>query len=147
MKELTFGSIFGCSVLRSPNKIKCFQLFFEQTPQTMSCLLYYFYCIKSFSTQHWWGHFCSAVSRSELPCTRKALTDWSGSRKGPWTELRDWSIFPGRGGWESKQCSVWWREGSGGLYQCVQVADGVEWRRWSQTLLSNIQWQDKRHKL
>lgn len=129
----------------SHNKIKHFQ-FFAQTPQTISFLFYYFCCIKNFFTQHWWGHFSSAVSRSGLPCTRKALSYWSESRKGPWTELRDWSIFHVRRGWESKQCSVW-REGSGRLYQCVQIADGLEWGRGSQTPLSNIQWQDKRHKL
>lgn len=143
MKELPFGITFDCSLLRSRNKIKHFQFFFEQTPQTMSCLFYYFYCIKSFSTQHQWGHFCSAVSRSGLPCPRKALTYWSESRKGPWAELRDSPhIFYMRRGWESKQCSVWRGEGSGGLYQCVQIADGLEWRRGSQTPP-----QDKRHNL
>lgn len=50
-----------------------------------------------------------------------------------------------RRGWESWECSHWRRQGSG-VYPCVQIPNGKEWRWGSQTLHNSGHWQDKRQR-
>lgn len=92
------------------------------------------------STQHWWGHFWSAVSVAGLLSAKKIWSLWKECSKWPWKRLRDWSIFCKRRGWESWNC----------LDQRVQIPNlGEDKRRWRQNLFTGVQWQDKSqgHKL
>lgn len=92
------------------------------------------------STQHWWGHFWSAVSVAGLLSAKKIWSLWKEHSKWPWKRLRDWSILCKRRGWESWNC----------LDQCVQTPNlGEDKRRWRQNLFTGVQWQDKSqgHKL
>ena len=41
------------------------------------------------STQHWWGHTCSAVSSSGLPSISEVQSYWRESNKGPRRWRRD----------------------------------------------------------
>lgn len=67
------------------------------------------------SPQHWWGHTWGSVSSSALFTERDTQTYQKESSKWPQISLKDWSHHPLRKGWESWDCSAWWREAWGGL--------------------------------
>lgn len=92
------------------------------------------------SPQHWWGHTWGSVSSSALFTERDTQTYQKESSKWPQISLKDWIHHPLRKGWESWDCSAWWREAWGGLSNVYKnVRKGYKDRdRLLSVVLSNM---------